>query len=56
MPAYLESSAGAIGLEKFRFHFNPKKINDKECSNCYITAIISHASKAMLKTLQVRLQ
>ena len=28
----------------------------KECSNYYTTALISHASKAMLKILQTRLQ
>ena len=34
----------------------PKKLNDKECSNCCTTALISHTSKVMLKILQVRLQ
>ena len=34
----------------------PKKGNAKECSNCHTTALISHASKIMLKILQVRLQ
>ena len=34
----------------------PKKGNDKECSNCPTIALISHASKAMLKILQARLQ
>ena len=34
----------------------PKKCNTKECSNYHTTALISHASKAMLKILQVRLQ
>ena len=33
----------------------PKKGNDKACSNCTI-ALISHASKVMLKILQERLQ
>ena len=33
----------------------PKKGNGKECSNYYTIALISHASKAMLKILQVRL-
>ena len=28
----------------------------KECSNYHITAVISHASKVMLKILQARLQ
>ena len=34
----------------------PKKGNAKECSNYHTTALISHASKAMLKILQSRLQ
>ena len=34
----------------------PKKGNAKECSNYQTIAIISHASKVMLKILQVRLQ
>ena len=36
--------------------FIPKKGNDKECSNYHTTALISHASKVMLKILQARLQ
>ena len=35
---------------------NSKKGNLKECSNCRIIALISHASKVMLKILQARLQ
>ena len=34
----------------------PKKGNPKECSNYCTIAIISHASKVMLKILQARLQ
>ena len=34
----------------------PKKDNDKECSNYWTIALISHASKVMLKILQPRLQ
>ena len=34
----------------------PKKSNAKECSNYHTIALISHASKVMLKILQVRLQ
>ena len=34
----------------------PKKGNAKECSNYHTIALISHTSKIMLKTLQVRLQ
>ena len=33
-----------------------KKGNAKEYSNCHTIALISHASKVMLKILQVRLQ
>ena len=55
MPANLENSAVAAGLEKISFHSNPKG-NAKECSNYCTTALISHASKVMLKILQARLQ
>ena len=34
----------------------PKKGNAKECSNYHTIALISHASKVMLKSLQARLQ
>ena len=34
----------------------PKKDNARECSNYYTIALISHASKVMLKILQARLQ
>ena len=34
----------------------PKRGNTKECSNYHTIALISHASKEMLKILQVRLQ
>ena len=56
MPANLENSAVAIGLEKVSFHSNPQKGNLKECSNYHTIALISHASKMMLKILQARLQ
>ena len=51
MPANLENSSMATGLEKVGFHSNPKKGNDKECSNYLKIALISHASKVMLKIL-----
>ena len=47
----LENSAAATGLEKVSFHSNPK-----ECPNYCTMALISHASKVMLKILQARLQ
>ena len=56
MPANLKKSAMAIGLEKISFRSNPKKGNAKECSNYRTIALISHASKVMLKSLQARLQ
>ena len=58
MPANLENSAVATGLEKVSFHSNPipKQGNAKECSKYQTTAVISHVSKVMLKILQARLQ
>ena len=56
MPANLENSAVATGLEKVGFIPMPKKGNAKECSNYCTTALISHASKVMRKILQARLQ
>ena len=56
MPANLENSAVATGLEKVRFITIPKKGNAKECSNYLIIALISKVSKVMLKILQARLQ
>ena len=38
------------------FILTPKKGNTKECSNYHTIALISHASKVMLKILQARLQ
>ena len=55
MPAHLENSAVATGLEKVSFIPIPKKSNAKECSNYHTIALISHASKEMLKILQARL-
>ena len=56
MPANLENSAVATGLEKVVFIPIPKKGNAKECSNYHTIALISHSSKVMLKILQARLQ
>ena len=56
MPANLENSAVATGLEKVSFHSIPKKGNAKKCSNYRTVLLISHASKVMLKILQARLQ
>ena len=51
MPANLEHSAVATGLQKVSFHSNPK-----ESSNYHTIALISHVDKVMLKILQARLQ
>ena len=56
MTANLENSAVATGLEKVSFIPVPKKGNVKECSNYCTIALISHASKVMLKILQAKLQ
>ena len=51
MPANLENSTVATGWEKVSFHSNPPK-----CSNYCTIALISHASKVMLKIPQARFQ
>ena len=56
MPANLENSAVATGLEKVSFIPIPKKGNAKECSNYLTIALTSHASKVILKILQASLQ
>ena len=43
----------ATGLEKFSFHSNPKESQCQRCSNYCTVALISHASKVMLKILQL---
>ena len=43
-------------LKRLVFITIPKKGNAKECSNYHKIALISYASKVMLKILQVRLQ
>ena len=57
MPANLENSAVATGLENISFHSNPK---ERQCQRMlkqlHTIALISHASKVMLKILQARLQ
>ena len=56
MLANLENSVVAMGLERSVFIPIPKKGNAKECSNYRTIALISHASKVMLKILQARIQ
>ena len=54
MPANLENSAMAAGLEKVSFHSNPK---EGQCQRMVkLIVLISHASKVTLKTFQARLQ
>ena len=56
MPANLENSAVATGLEWSVFIAIQKKGNAKECSNYHTVALISHASKLTLKIFQAGLQ
>ena len=56
MPANLENSAVATGLEKVSFHSNPKERQCQRMLKLPQIALISHASKVMLKILQARLQ
>ena len=56
MPANLENLAAATVLEMSAFILIPKKGNVKECSNNCTIALISQASKVILKILQARLQ
>ena len=56
MPANVENLAVATDCKRSVFIPIPKNDNFKECSNYYAIALISHASKVMLKILQVRLQ
>ena len=55
MPANLENSAVATGLERSVFIPIPKKGNAKEHSDYCTISIISHAGKVMLKIFQARL-
>ena len=56
MPVNLENLAVATRLEKVSFHSSPK---ERQCQRMFKLphiALISHASKVMLKILQARLQ
>ena len=57
MPANLANAGVATGLENVSFHFNPK---ERQCQRMlkllHKIALISHATKVMLKILQARLQ
>ena len=56
MPANLENSAVPQDWKRSVFIPIPKKDKASECSNYRTIALISHASKVMLKILQARLQ
>ena len=56
MPANLEDSAVATGLDKVNFHSNPKERPCQRMLKLPQIAFISHVSKVMLKILQTRLQ
>ena len=56
MPANLENSAVATGLESSVFIPIPKKGYAKVCANYHTIPLISHATKVMLKILQASLQ
>ena len=54
MPANLENSAVATGLEKVSFHYNPK---EKECQRMFqlrTVALVSHTSEVMHTSLQAK--
>ena len=56
MPANLENSAGAVGLEKVSFHFSSK---ERQCQRMFKlphSCTNPTTSKVMLKILQARLQ
>ena len=56
MPANLENSAVSQDWKRSVFIPVPNKGKAKECSNYHTIALISHASKVMLKILQARFQ
>ena len=56
MPANMENSAVATGLEKVSFHSNPKERQCQRMFKLLQIVLISHTSKLMLKILQARLQ
>ena len=56
MPANLENLTVATGLEKVSFYSSTKEGQCQRMLNYHTVALISHASKVMLKILQTRLQ
>ena len=55
MPTNLENSAVATGLEKVSLHSSPTKRQWQRLFKLLKIALISHASKVILKILQARL-
>ena len=55
MPANLENSSVAIGLEMISFHSNPKERQCQRMFKLRTIVLISHARKVVLKILQARL-
>ena len=55
MPANLENSAVASGLEKSSFHSNTKERQCQRMLNYHTAALISHTRKVMLQILQARI-
>ena len=56
MPANLENSTVATGLEKVSFHSNPKERKCQRMLKLPTIVLLSHASKVILKMPQARLQ
>ena len=56
MPANLENSVVATGLEKVSFHSNPKERQCQRMFKLQYNCTHLHASKVLLKILQARLQ
>ena len=56
MPANLENTEMATGLEKVSFHYNPKERQCQRMLKLPHSCTHLYASKVMLKILQVRLQ
>ena len=56
MSANLENSAAAPGLEKVRFHPDPKEAQCQRCSNYRVIVLTSHARDVLFKILPAKLQ
>ena len=56
MSANLEKSAAAPGLEKVRFHPDPKEAQYQRCSHYWVIVLALHARDALFKILPAKLQ